>query len=198
MFPSEEECTHVYPLRTRAWYLQKRFIAPRILHFSIDELHWEYSSEACCQCVDLGYRITNEKMWQKRLFTDGCTVDDRASYCCNILNQYSERTLTKWADRLPALSGLAKQFMTSEVTAVSSQPGQALKFNQLSLGGYLAGLWCATLEKGHCWQGRLYPRQVSLHKGHIHRTLMVLGICFGAHQLELEGNRYSSNGDKDS
>ena len=44
--------------------------------------------------------------------------------------------------------------------------------------------------------GRLYPRQASLHKGHIHRTLMVLGICFRAHKLELGGGRYSSNDDK--
>lgn len=156
MFPSEEECTHVYPLRTRAWCLQERFMAPRILHFGVDELHWECSSEACCQCVDLGYRM-NEKMWQKRLFTDGCTVGDKASYWFNISNQYSERTLTKWTDRLPALSGLAKQFMASEVTTVSSQPGQALKFNQLSLGGYLAGLWSATLERGLCWQADYTP-----------------------------------------
>jgi hypothetical protein len=67
MFPSEEECTHVYPLRTRAWCLQERFMAPRIPHFGVNELHWECSSEACCQCVDLGYRMTNEKMWQKLL-----------------------------------------------------------------------------------------------------------------------------------
>ena len=127
-------------------------MAPRILHFGVDELHWECSSEACCQCVDLGYRMTNEKMWQKRLFTDGCTVDDKASYWFKISNQYSERTLTKWTDRLPALSGLAKKFMASDVTAVPSQPGQALKFNQLSLGGYLAGLWSATLGKGLYWQ----------------------------------------------
>ena len=123
-------------------------MAPRILHFGVDELHWECSSEAFCQCVDLGYRVTNEKMWQKLLFTDGRTMGDKASYWFNISNQYSERALTKWTDRLPALSGLTKQFMASEVTAVSSQPGQALKFNQLSLGGYLAGLWSATLEKG--------------------------------------------------
>jgi len=96
--------------------------------------------------------MTNENMWQKRLFTNGCTVGDKASYWFNISNQYSERALTKWTDRPPALSGLAEQFMASEVTAVSSQPGQALKFNQLSLGGYLVGLWSATLEKGLCWQ----------------------------------------------
>lgn len=101
MSPSEEERTHAYPLLTRAWCLQERFMAPRILHFGVDELHWECSGEAF-------FRMTNEKMWQKRLFTDGCTVGDKASYWFNISNQYSERTLTKWTDRLSALSGPTK------------------------------------------------------------------------------------------
>lgn len=35
MFPSEEECTHVYPLRTRAWCLQERSMAPGILHLAL-------------------------------------------------------------------------------------------------------------------------------------------------------------------
>ena len=130
----------------RAWCLQERFIAPRILHFGVDELHWECSSEACCQCVDLGYRMTNEKMWQKRLFhMDVQRATKRATG-----SAFQISIVTKWTDRLPALSKLAKQFMASEVTAVSSQPGQALKFNQPSLGGYLAGPWSTTIEKGLC------------------------------------------------
>jgi len=39
MFASPSEWTHLCPLDTRAWCYQERRLAPRILHFDIDELH---------------------------------------------------------------------------------------------------------------------------------------------------------------
>ncbi|KAF4625452.1 hypothetical protein G7Y89_g12716 [Cudoniella acicularis] len=45
---------HLCPLDTRAWCYQERRMAPRILHFGVDELHWDCMGEVRCQCGVFG------------------------------------------------------------------------------------------------------------------------------------------------
>jgi hypothetical protein len=156
MFWTPEECVYVYPLRTRAWCLQESFLAPRILHFGIDELHWECSEQAICQCPEPSNTpFLNYKTWLKRLVTTTCTPEDKATYWFNLSNQYSERALTDWTDRLLALSGLAKHFLPSiPSSGILSLPS---KFHEVDLGDYLAGLWSSTIKEGLCWQAGYEP-----------------------------------------
>ncbi|OCK92266.1 HET-domain-containing protein, partial [Cenococcum geophilum 1.58] len=67
-----------FPLLTRGWVLQERYLSPRTLHFCLQELVWECLGDLTC-----------EYQWH------------------SIVEQYTSLKLSKETDRLPALSGLA-------------------------------------------------------------------------------------------
>jgi hypothetical protein len=128
-----------FPLLSRAWVYQERLLSRRILHFTGSELQWECQQIVDCQCgsavrstydiapkIDHAIRISNphteEDSLQPNLFERWCRVVD----------EYSSLRLTKSKDKLPALSGLARQF--SRALENSNAP---LKNNI----NYVAGLW---------------------------------------------------------
>ena len=102
------------PLRSRAWCFQEYFLSTRILHFSHDEMLFECKSDACCQCgmypfPSLGKTRGMKAKWDARMkssFSSGSLH----SIWKAIGQDYSTRQLTYFADKLPALSGLAQSF----------------------------------------------------------------------------------------
>jgi hypothetical protein len=100
------------PLWQRAWVVQERALASRILHFGAEQLYWEcrtlvahedgsrYSHAADsplgpgCGGVLTGRRQL-EKVWHTWYL---------------LVEKFSRRALTKESDRLPALGGLASRF----------------------------------------------------------------------------------------
>ncbi|KAI0812918.1 HET-domain-containing protein [Xylaria sp. FL0064] len=95
----------VFPLLTRGWVLQERLLSPRFLQFGKDELLWDCRESMLCEC---GQRSAD------------------LPYCC--------LSLTFPRDRLPALSGLARQMGERKAGAT-----------------YLAGLWSDSLELDLLW-----------------------------------------------
>ncbi|KAI1420702.1 heterokaryon incompatibility protein-domain-containing protein [Xylaria sp. FL1777] len=179
MFGSEAESLHIAPLHTRAWCFQEFHMAPRILHFCIDELQWECNGGMDCQCgllrVRGGFRVTDKSVL-KGYRSKGCTVTEKMNLWRIFIYRYSSRMLTNWTDRLPAISGLAKQFIaetagdsdgiipTPQEPTFSIQPSDArLPFEKIDLGTYLAGLWSKDLKTGLCWrvEGGHQPRNSS-------------------------------------
>jgi hypothetical protein len=47
---SKSDVPSSYPLLTRGWAYQERFLAPRVLHFCEKELVWECLEDCSCQC----------------------------------------------------------------------------------------------------------------------------------------------------
>jgi Heterokaryon incompatibility protein (HET) len=121
------------PLTVRAWVLQERCLARRTLHFG--------SSQISFECLDVfetedGYRCTEHmfnvdeipaQQTRQRFYRGSKRWND-------LVQDYSERKLTKESDKLPALSGLARLF-------------QERYGDQ-----YLAGLWKSHLIEDLCWQ----------------------------------------------
>ncbi|KAI0096128.1 heterokaryon incompatibility protein-domain-containing protein [Nemania sp. FL0031] len=173
MFANEAEGLHIAPLHTRAWSFQEFHMAPRILHFCIDELQWDCNGGQDCQCGllnesggGLGGLGTNDKSFlEKHRSKANSIVREKASIWRIIVYRYSSRMLTNWTDRLPAISGLVKQFIAekagesggiipvSQEPEFSIQPSDAcLPFNKVDLGTYLAGLWSNDIKTGLCWR----------------------------------------------
>lgn len=138
------------PLLTRAWAYQERLLATRVLHYLPHELFWECRSAIRCEC---GVYMPGAKLRQhsKRGFSKVIQRNKQDSSKKNIepwrwtvielkmwpqiVAEYSARDLTFRKDRLPALSGVAKQLQESNP---STQ--------------YLAGIWSNHLPAALVWR----------------------------------------------
>jgi hypothetical protein len=145
-------------LATRAWSLQEQLLSRRIVHFGRRPLHW-----TCSQHVDwedaiqpdgyneLGLYGIEDLIWasdcQKYFNLDQALMERKgvsrsrakqALYRCweQIAMQYSARSITFVADRLPALAGLTEHFQ------------------ELLVDEALIGLWRDDVAICLCWQVR--------------------------------------------
>lgn len=138
-----------HPLFRRGWVFQERLLSPRILHFGGDELFYECNSAAWCECGLKRNRRLLKTEYAKLIKRLNSASPRRLDYqhldlaqhlwrsmVCN----YADLLLSKPADRLTALSGLARQMAAVRKSA------------------YLAGLWEDSLIADLLWSGNNYPR----------------------------------------
>jgi hypothetical protein len=128
-----------FPLFKRAWVYQERLLAPRVLHFGRQELFWECLERVACECSGMfgeRYGTGQEKFLSKLTHQEALSKSDlkhiRRRWHA-IVEEYSQLSLTKMRDKLPALSGIAEQIKS------------------LRDGSYLAGLWSDTLVEDVLW-----------------------------------------------
>ncbi|MCJ1459362.1 hypothetical protein MMC28_009739 [Mycoblastus sanguinarius] len=139
------------PLNRRAWVLQERLLAPRVLHFGREQMSWECHELEACETFQRGIpksmksSYTNYK--NRTICIRGNTLKASSGQRANpnmdqlniynswaaILEVYVASDITRPTDKLIALSGIAKKF-------------------QVVLGdAYLAGLWKENLERQLLW-----------------------------------------------
>ncbi|KAL8837534.1 MAG: hypothetical protein Q9170_002493 [Blastenia crenularia] len=136
-------------LNKRAWVVQERLLAPRILHFGRTQLAWECQEVDACETYpgDLPIAQQSAQTRHKGLDpdTDGKELqlmfDNRSSpnlHAYHVWNKivtaYTAGELTVASDKLVAISGLAKNLHT------------------LLHDEYLAGLWKGTLASDLLWK----------------------------------------------
>jgi len=123
------EVLKIFPLLTRGWVFQERLLSPRFLQFGRDELLWDCRESMLCECgqrpPDLPHNQVTVTSKDRELLSHKWR---------KIVEFYSSLSLTVPQDKLPALSGLAKQ-MTER------RPGAT----------YLAGLWDDSLDLDLLW-----------------------------------------------
>ncbi|KAH7009334.1 heterokaryon incompatibility protein-domain-containing protein [Macrophomina phaseolina] len=133
----------------RGWTLQERFLSRRLVHFCRDQSYFECRSAIWAednhkiQHLPTPTSIADQAGSQNGAETEN-KWDDKHGYndkierifehWFHIVAQFSARQLTYGADKLPALSGLAKE--TSSAGPV---------------GRYLAGIWEEDLAYGLLW-----------------------------------------------
>lgn len=119
----------VFPLLARGWVFQERLLSPRFLQFSKDELLWDCRESMLCECgqrpPDLPFNQVTVKS------RDGELLPYKWR---KIAEFYCSLNLTYPKDKLPALSGLAKQVREQKRDAT-----------------YLAGLWSDSLDLDLIW-----------------------------------------------
>ena len=104
MFVSPEEWAHLCPLDSRAWCYQERRLAPRIIHFGMDELHWDCQRGGLCQCGAFGDTPfpTDRAQMHKAKTNAVSSRAEKEQLWDQAVAGYGERSLTMWTDRLPA------------------------------------------------------------------------------------------------
>ena len=153
-----------FPLLSRAWVYQERILSPRVLHFTKSELYWECREASKCECewIDISagkgkerhikndHALSIKSLIQKANITrepdlpDSVISDDSMLRWQSIVEEYSGLKLTYDKDKLPAVSGLAKQM------------------HQHRNDEYLAGLWSQDILESLRWHVKhlepLFPR----------------------------------------
>lgn len=123
-------------LSSRAWVVQERFLAPRIVHFGLKQVHWECLSITTSEELpatmdnDCGHRF-RPKGVTARLFHHSARSSDKWFEKLHEIWQewtrtYSRGRLTVASDKCIAISGLARAFC--HILGLSSSD-------------YLCGLW---------------------------------------------------------
>lgn len=146
------------PLNRRAWVVQERLLAPRVLHCCYNMVYWECPCLRASEVDPLGKvdhdKVTNSvdlrtnikknfatasmEGWN-RLDTEGqgtSFMDLLDAFHLIVRSYYFPMELTYPRDRLPAISGIARWFMSR------------LGFTPES---YVAGLWRETLPECLLW-----------------------------------------------
>ncbi|KAI1103330.1 heterokaryon incompatibility protein-domain-containing protein [Jackrogersella minutella] len=150
------------PLGTRGWVVQERFLAPRIVHFTRDQIYWECLEHTYCESdpmedfmilnvrgktekttrtykastVEMArYRIEKLECGSPRGNLMGAMRQHRADWG-TLVSKYASCNLTNESDKLIAMSGIAKTFqeITSDV--------------------YLAGLWKSMIHMELSWRSK--------------------------------------------
>ncbi|WYZ36693.1 hypothetical protein EsH8_II_000199 [Colletotrichum jinshuiense] len=115
------------PLNKRGWVLQERLLAPRVLHFAKDQLFWECREHAAAECYPESLPRSlrngtpaNFKRLDPSTRSTGFSRQEESStdpmfyyrVWNSVVEEYSDTRLTRSADKLIALSGVAKRFAT--------------------------------------------------------------------------------------
>ncbi|KFA70604.1 hypothetical protein S40285_04681 [Stachybotrys chlorohalonatus IBT 40285] len=120
------------PLSQRAWALQERVLARRVVHYSSRQMYFEcnggMASEDGCKSDRRYCGIASLRRPQ-------AAPDQVRDTWHSVLWSYGSRKLSKATDKLPALSGIAKLV------------GNALGDE------YIAGIWSGEIIRGLSWQG---------------------------------------------
>ncbi|KAK3368291.1 hypothetical protein B0H63DRAFT_488202 [Podospora didyma] len=168
-----------FPLLTRAWGLQERWLAPRVLHFTKNEVVFECAECIACECGgvsehlveniglnNVGFSsIRSTTTAQHGLLRRRTRLEDLK--WDELVPMFSGLSLTVLTDRLAALSGLAaamyrQHYVHRELPEESAPPAYSKlpeydepkdKATVTSGPGteYFTGLWLQTLPRDMAW-----------------------------------------------
>ena len=122
-----------WPLFQRAWVFQERLLSPRVVHFCDREVVWECREHARCECGHMTQRTTLGKREYSKVLNQE-EPERIQELWHDMVERYSPLSLSFGADKLPALSGLARQMSRK-------RPGAR----------YLAGLWSDSMDADLLW-----------------------------------------------
>ncbi|KAI8940271.1 hypothetical protein NX059_003973 [Plenodomus lindquistii] len=152
------------PVNRRAWVLQERFMAPRVLHFSHNQMAWECTEFQDAEGLSeshLTTRVVRSDIVQDGLFKDLTAhagrrfretrlrgvpdPDERMpdlyifELWKHVVELYSQTQLTHDSDKLMALAGISRHFREKLFSANNKSQ-------------FVAGLWSQNLESQLLWQ----------------------------------------------
>jgi Heterokaryon incompatibility protein (HET) len=102
-------------LYSRAWVLQERLLAPRVLHFSQEQLFWECREMVACEAfveglpngLDLHLNPWSEKAM---VLLHQQSNQEIKEIWRSLIQNYTRKQLSHRKDRLPAIEGLARLY----------------------------------------------------------------------------------------
>ncbi|OCL02297.1 HET-domain-containing protein, partial [Glonium stellatum] len=143
-------------LNSRAWVLQERILAPRVLHYGPNQLFWECRKQQSCEAFPDGLQawniVASQETSLKSIFEPAMPefrpfAADISAYSSPmefryadwdfLVNTYTRCSLTKPEDKLIAINGLAEVWGT------------------MLDDDYMAGLWKKDLLRQLLWHAEL-------------------------------------------
>jgi hypothetical protein len=140
------------PLLQRAWVFQERLLSPRVVHFADDMLYWECLESNACEIedaipisedrpaesgVDNPFDPAQRHGLRHKSPSLSRSFNARQEWC-EIVERYTQGSLKRSKDKLPALQGIAKRAQIERQCA------------------YYAGLWEESMCLDLAWY--LYKR----------------------------------------
>ncbi|KAF4545434.1 Het domain-containing protein [Lasiodiplodia theobromae] len=146
------------PLRHRAWALQEHVLCSRILHYTAHELLFECRIASRCEChhnLLLPHQHTTKPSpttpgLLPRLLTTGRRAQHRRTWHA-IVAAYTARELSFPADKLPAISGIARGLLAVRGSGSGSGGGGGAAGRGAGASEYVAGLWREGLVGDLLW-----------------------------------------------
>lgn len=132
----EKDAGKLGHLADRGWVFQERTLSQRIVHFAQEEVYWECRELEASEAWPEHTEAFLTPRRPSALYGPGTQSWDKHSLWHQVVEDYSTRKFTYDSDKLPALSGLARE--TSELRNDSDEE-------------YLAGLWRSTVLCDLCW-----------------------------------------------
>jgi hypothetical protein len=125
------------PLNKRGWVFQERTLAPRIVHFTKNQVFWECHSHEASEILPQGVPGGSPTRLNKGVETSSAsTIEQVNLQWYNLVGSYSHTSLSFADDRLLAISAVAKWCCL----------GMRLDFSE-----YLAGMWKNDLPLSMLW-----------------------------------------------
>lgn len=124
------------PLSQRGWILQERLLSPRIVHFFPSQIFYEGRLFGIVRAEDRTPAFRDPDKLREVVFRPENQAGATPLDWFRVVERYSACRLTQDADKLVAISGIAKHFQ------------------QRSGVRYLAGLWADRAAKGLLWLAR--------------------------------------------
>jgi hypothetical protein len=126
-------------LNKRGWVFQERTLAPRIVHFTKDQVFWECHSLEASETLPQGRpgpKPPTSKCYIFHNAPGGISSQQMRQQWYDLVAEYSRTQLSFTNDRLLAISGVAKRY------------GLAMR---LEKSNYLAGIWKEGLPLSLLW-----------------------------------------------
>lgn len=130
-------------LNRRAWVVQERLLARRVLHFGRNQVTWECRERKAAESYPSGCTevvISDSTSKDRFAALSRLTCDSAYDLWHAILSDYSKCSLSKPTDKLVALAGVAKQ-----LSKLMGSPTD-----------YVAGMWRPNLETDMLWLVNMY------------------------------------------
>lgn len=132
------------PIAERGWTLQESILSNRLLHYTTDELMWDCNETRRCECgnsIGASDVSENYNALLRRLDIPVSEVEEWRIWMLwqGFVETFSLRRLSFEPDKLPALAGLAEQYVAHLQQRFGRKPV------------YLAGIWDVFLLRQICW-----------------------------------------------
>jgi hypothetical protein len=133
------------PLSTRAWTLQEYSLSRRVLLYTCHYIYWSCLSQQYCESHSTTQNHPKSrwdsavtfKIPQQLPLVEITKYTSVSADWYILLNEYANRNITFDRDRLPAISGLAKEFAATIETPYNK---------------YCAGIWQSDFRRGLLWR----------------------------------------------
>lgn len=140
------------PLNRRGWVMQERLLAPRVLHFTPQQVSWECTRMLRSEkWPTQSYRSSFEKGLAERV--DACGEErkrmERLKLHDPLKNRSQKNLLDWWYDRVHDYTGCGLTKRSDKLIAIS---GIAEKLLPLVKDRYVAGLWEKSLPWALAWR----------------------------------------------